>query len=284
MEDVQQLPVEWADTMVEALTTLWTKVGGFVPNFIGMIVILIVGYVIARLLRSIATSGLRKLGFDKASEKTGLSGSLQSAKIGLSASEIMGGLIFWIVILTFLIPAAETLGLENVSKTIDSLVSYLPNVVVAVLIVVVGLLLANFIKGLVATASESVGIDYAEPLSNVAFGAVIVLVTLLALEQLGINTDLINDVIQIALLAIGVAVSLSLGLGTRSIAGNIVAGVYLRDLYQTGARVTVGAVDGEIDSIRTITTAVKSADGDLIQIPNDQMIATAVRISGPGAS
>jgi hypothetical protein len=118
-----------SESIQQSMTELWTKVAGFIPNLVGTILILIVGYIVSKLLQRTATAILRRLHFDKASEKTGLNDTFKKVGIRRTASEIVGAVVFWLYMLMFFISAADALGLDNVSRTIDSFVIYLPNVV-----------------------------------------------------------------------------------------------------------------------------------------------------------
>lgn len=275
------LPVEWKNTVFEAMTALWTKFAEFVPNFLGMIVIVVLGYLISKGLAKITTTILRKVRFEIASEKIGLGATLSKVGIKTSASEIVGKLVFWLFMLTFLISASETLGLDNVSRTIDTFVDYMPNVIAAALIAVLGLVLAHFVRTVVETAIEGMGFGYARAVSRLAHMVLIIVVGTLAIDQLGIETDLLSSVIEIVLIAAGAALAIALGLGTRGVANSVVAGVYARDLYKPGTDLRFGEIEGTVDSVGSITTRVRARDGSFVHIPNDQLVQNIVRETLP---
>ena len=271
------LPIEWSNTVVEAMTALWTKVAVFIPNLLGAFIIVIIGYFLSLVLARLTTTILRKVKFETASEKTGLDGTLSRVGIKSSASEIVGKLVFWLFMLTILISASETLGLENVSRTINTFVEYLPNVIAAALIVVLGLLLAHFVRTVVETAAEGLGFGYARAVSRLAYIVLIAVVGILAIDQLGIETGLLDRVVEIILIAAGAALAIALGLGTRGVAKSIVSGVYARDLYKSGSKLQVLDYEGTVDSVGSITTSIRTQDGELIHIPNDHLLRNVVR-------
>ena len=178
--------------------------------------------------------------------------------------------------LTFLISAAETLGLENVSSTINSFVEYLPNVIAATLILVLGLLLAYFVRTVIETTAEGMGFGYTRVISRLAYFVLIIVVGILAIDQLGIETDLLDHVFGIVLIAFGAAIAIALGLGTRQVANNIVAGVYTRDLYKPGIRIQFSEYGGTVETIGSVTTSIRTPDGSLIHIPNDQLLQNII--------
>ena len=274
---IHELPVEWKNTVFEAMTALWTKLAAFVPNVLGAIVILVVGYIVSKVLARITVAVLRKVRFELASERTGLSATLSNVGIKASASQIVGKLVFWLFMLTFLISASETLRLENVSGTIDTFVEYVPNVIAATLITVLGLALAHFVRTVVQATAESLGIGYSLAVARSAYVVLIVVVGTLAIDQLGIETELLNSLIQIVLVAIGVALAIALGMGSKDIARSIIAGVYARDLYQPGSDVRFGEYEGALESVGSITTQIRAEDGAVIHVPNDQLLQNIVK-------
>jgi hypothetical protein len=260
---------------------LWAKMIAFVPSLIGAAILLIVGYLVGKLARHFVVVLLRRVGFDSASSRVGLHRILERAGIVVTAAEVVGHVVFWLLMLTFLVSAAETLGLANVSQTIDAFVLYLPNVVGAAVIVVVGTTVAAFVRDMVRSGAEGLGIDYARALATLAHGALLVVIASLAIGQLQIETALLNRVVQIVLIATGLGIALAMGLGTRDIAGHIVAGVYLRDLYRPGAKLSVDHREGKLEEVGTIVTRLTTADGGSVYIPNSHLAAVIVSEEGP---
>lgn len=199
---------------------------------------------------------------------TGLTKLLGRAGLQVPISTLIGKIVYWFVLLIFLVSAAQSLGLERVSTTLDMLALYLPKVFGGALVLLVGVLLAQLANGLVRGAAEGVGLDYAAGLGRIAQGLVIIISISVAISQLEVKTDLLNHVIVIVLITVGLAVALAMGLGSREIAGQILAGIYVRELYQVGQQVRVGEVEGQIEEIGTVKTTVLTDDGDLVSLSN----------------
>jgi len=269
-------PEELKDLIVAVTVSPWAKITAFIPNLLGMLVILVVGYLISRGLQKLATLILRRVGFDRLSSRVGLHTTLEQAGVHATSSEILGRLVFWLFMLTFLISAAETLGLRNLSQTIDAFVRYLPNVIGAAVIFIVGMTLAHFVRDLVRSGAEGLGVDYAKGLSSLAYGALLVVAGSLAVGQLQIETALFNHVVEIILIATGAALALALGLGTRDIAKHIVAGSYIRELYKPGISLSVGEDNGTLQDVGTVITRIKTLEGRMIYIPNSHLIEAVV--------
>jgi hypothetical protein len=239
----------WTQSLIAAMTALWTKVAGFIPNLFVALILVLLGFVVAKLLDTLLSKLLGKLGLDRLMAGTGLTKLLSRAGIQVPVSTLIGKIIYWFVLLVFLVSAAESLGLERVSATLDVLALYLPKVFGAALVLLAGVLLAHLLSGLVRGAAEGVGLDYAYGLGRIAQGLVIIISISVAIGQLEVKTDLLNNVIAIVLISVGLAVALALGLGSREIAGQILAGIYVRELYQVGQQVQVGDVEGQIEEI-----------------------------------
>lgn len=274
----------WAETIVAVMTTFWSKVAGIIPNLVAAIVIMVIGYFIARFIGFVLARILKKIGFDGLSKKVGIADTLQKAGIKLEASAIVGALGFWIILLMFLVTATESLGLPRVSGTIDAVVLYLPKVIAAAIIVVVGLFLARFVRDIVRTGAEGLAVSYAKPLGNAAYVILFVVIISLAINELEIETELLDTVFSILIAAIAIAIALSLGLGTRDLSSNLVAGYYARDLFAPGAQVTLDACEGKIEIVGPVKTTIKCKDGSLMTVANSELVASSVQINTGKAS
>ncbi|MDH0337833.1 mechanosensitive ion channel family protein [Metapseudomonas otitidis] len=262
----------WTQGIVNAMTTVWTPVAGFIPRFFGALVVVLVGFVVAKLLDTLLSKLLAKLGLDRLMAGTGLTKMLGRVGIQVPVSSLIGKIVYWFVLLIFLVSAAESLGLDRVSATLDMLALYLPKVLGSALVLLVGVLLAQLLSGIVRGAAEGVGLDYAHGLGRIAQGLVILISISVAIGQLEVKTDLLNNVIAIALISIGLAAALALGLGSRDIAAQIIAGIYVRELYQVGQEVKVGDIEGQIEEIGTVKTILLTDEGDLVSVANRTLL------------
>ncbi|EKG41810.1 MULTISPECIES: mechanosensitive ion channel family protein [Pseudomonas syringae group] len=258
----------WTQSLLAAMTALWTKVANFIPNLFGALVVVLLGFVVAKLLDALLSKLLAKLGLDRLVGGTGLTKIIGRAGVKVPVSTLIGKVVYWFVLLIFLVSAAESLGLQRVSATLDMLALYLPKVFGAALVLLVGVLLAQLVNGLVRGAAEGVGIDYSAGLGRIAQGLVIIISISVAISQLEVKTDLLNHVIVIALITVGLTVALALGLGSREIAGQIIAGIYVRELFQVGQQVQIGETEGQIEEIGTVKTTLLTDEGELVSFSN----------------
>lgn len=262
----------WTQSLVTAMSSVWAPIAGFIPRLFGALVVVLLGFVVAKLLDTLLSKLLAKVGLDRLMSGTGLTKMLSRVGIQVPVSTLIGKIVYWFVLLIFLVSAAESLGLDRVSATLDVLALYLPKVLGAAAIMLAGVLLAQLLSGIVRGAAEGVGLDYAAGLGRIAQGLVIIISISVAIGQLEVKTDLLNNVIAIVLISVGLAIALALGLGSREIAGQILAGIYVRELYEVGQQVRVGDVEGQIEEIGTVKTVLLTAGGDLVSLANRTLL------------
>jgi hypothetical protein len=266
---------QWAQTLTAPIRTLWMGFADLLPNLLAAVVILLVGSVIARIARGLLRRMLAVVGVDSLAESISLNDFLSRANIQAPLSAIVAGLVFWLLMLVFIISATETIGLPRLSATLDTFLLYLPRVFGALFIIVIGLFVAGFVRDLVRGAAASVGIDYAASLGSGAYVMLLIIIVTLAIGQLDLETQVLNHVIAIAVLSVGIATALAFGLGARDVAANILAGTYVRELYEPGERIRLQGVEGTIQFIGATKTVIAHGDGD-ISLANTDMLRDPV--------
>jgi small-conductance mechanosensitive channel len=190
----------------------------YLPQLIGAIVILIVGYVVARALQAIVGRVLQGIGFDRWMERGGIKQFFDRAETNQTPVSILGALVFWFVFIIAITMAADALGIPQVSAVLAQLIAYIPSIIAAILILILAALLANFLASIVRGATGS------DVLSSIARYAIIVYAVFAALTQLGIAVQLTANTFLIVLGAVALAAAIAFGLGGREVAGDISAG------------------------------------------------------------
>jgi hypothetical protein len=210
------------DVFVASLTSFWTQLAGFVPQLLAALLLLFVGWILASLIRTGVVKLLDVLKFDELSQKTGIDAFLKQGNINLSLSRIVANLIYWLFILVMIVMVSNSLGLHAVAELFNRVVLYIPNIIVAILVLVFGVLLARFINRLVFAYLNNMGVEGALTLSTISEYAVIIFVIFVALEQLEIGTQLLTAAFQIGFGAIGLALALAFGLGGKDWAAGVI--------------------------------------------------------------
>ena len=222
------------DIFVASLTSFWTQLAAFIPQLLAALVLLFLGWLFANLLRTGLVKLLDVLKFDELALKTGIEAFLKQGNIHISLSRLLANLVYWLLILVVIVTVANSLGLHAVAELFNRVVLYLPNIIVAILVLVFGILIARFINRLVFAYLNNIGVEGALTISTFSEYAVIVFVVFMALEQLQIGTQLLTAAFQIAFGAVGLALAIAFGLGGRDWAAGIIKKISDKDKVRPG--------------------------------------------------
>lgn len=208
----------FGQAILSALANALNLVFIFVPLLIGFLLILLVGYIVAKIVSKAVTFLLRKIGFDKLANRIGLSRIEQNMGIRLDPAGVLGTIVFWFIFLVFLVPATNALGLTAVSGILNTMIAYIPNVFVAILVLFLGTLAGTFVADIVRGATTSANIGNPKIFANIARYAIIGFAALIALEQLQIAPALLNILFTAIVAALAIAFGLAFGLGGQDTA------------------------------------------------------------------
>lgn len=203
------------DMLFEPVRALLVQVGAFLPRVAVAIVVLIAGWLIAKALRFAAVRSLRAINFNVLTERAGIDEFLQQGGIERDTTAFVGTLAYWLVILGALVIAANGLGLNYVTELLTRVFLFLPQLFVALLVVVFGAYFARLVSGAVQAYCRSAEIQDAELLGRIAQYAILVFVILIALEQLAIGGEIVRYTFLILFAGIVLALAIAFGLGGR---------------------------------------------------------------------
>ena len=227
------------------------------PKMVGALVIMAAGLVLAFLLRFLVRRLVR--GLDRLIPSRVIQTSLRRLGMQRPASEVIGGVVYWTVLIFFLTAATETLGLPVVTTWFSSIAMYLPRILSAVLIGFAGLIGGILLRDLIVTATA--GVTYGRTLGRLVQVATLLVSLLVAVDQTGINIAFLTTVVITLLAALLFAAALAFGLGARVTVSNILASHYLQKAYTVGQRVKIGEWEGEIVQITATAVVLESGVG-----------------------
>ena len=216
---MDRLALVVADPVKAMLIKIWS----YIPVLVGVILILIVGWLIAKLIESIIVRILKAIRLDVASDKAGITNILAQGDIKLTLSELLGVIIYWLVILIVLVTALNALNLTVAADLLARLVEYVPNIIAAIFVLVLGSFLASFVAAIVRTSASNAGIEKAKLLGQVTQTVLVIFAIVIAIEQLKIATALIALAVNVILASIGLGIALAFGLGCKDIAGKFMS-------------------------------------------------------------
>jgi hypothetical protein len=205
----------WMEPIREPITAMALKIWSYVPNVIAAMLILVVGLVISKILASILVKILKVSKIDVVSEKSGLAKMLTVGEIKPALSEIVGILIYWILVLIVAATAAQALKFTAATDLITRLIAYIPNIISAILVLAIGFFLASFLGSLVSAAAKNAGLKKANFLTQIVRVALSIFAIAIALEQLQIGKAIVTQVVSILLLSIGAGFAIAFGLGCK---------------------------------------------------------------------
>ncbi|HKS69426.1 MAG TPA: mechanosensitive ion channel domain-containing protein [Ktedonobacterales bacterium] len=264
----------------QALLSLFNEFLLFLPRILNFAIILIVGYIIARLVRAALVRLLRFAHFDRIADRAGVTRALEMAGTRLDAAAVLADVVFWWIFLVFIEMAVNALGLVQISAFINAVLGYIPNLFVAILIVIVGALLANVVAGVVRGAAGAAGLATAGLLANVARWAILVFAFLAALTQLNIAENMIFILFAAIVGMLALAGGLALGLGGVNTARGLLSGWTMGRMLQPGQRVEIRGQTGTVVRHDLSTTVVDTPTGR-VSIPNAMLSEEEVHILGP---
>ncbi len=211
---------------IERFQTTLAQLADILPSVGMAALVLFVGYVVARLASRGLGALLRRLRFNELLQKGGVNTAMDRPGHHFVPSRIVANLTFWLLMFAVILFAAQLLGLESLTTVINDLVGYVPSVIAAIAIIIVGIVLGSFVSGLILASTG--GIEGSATLARVGRAGVIVLAIFMALEALGIATDIVTLAFSIIFGAVALAAALAFGLGNRELAAEITREWYTR--------------------------------------------------------
>ncbi len=205
--------------LVDRLNTGLQQLWAVLPALLVAVLILLVGYFVARQIEKWTDRTLKRLNFNKVAEAGGLREAVDRTGGGLDPVHAVGKLLFWLIMLIVILLASAALGLDSINRMFGIMLGFIPTLIAAIVIVILGIVVGEFVRGLIlASAGTMEGVPI---LANVAKGSVVVIAVFMALQQLGVAAELITAAFTLVLGAVALAVGLAFGLGNTTLAGEV---------------------------------------------------------------
>lgn len=201
--------------VLEPVRAFLIQLGEFLPKLIIAVIILLGGWLLAKAIQLAVVKGLKSINFNVVTERAGIDSFLQQGGAKTDTIDILGVLVYWLVILTALMIAFNSLGLALVTELVGRIAMFVPKVMVAVLVLVFGAYFSRFIDNAITTYGKNVGLADAEMLGRLARYAIMVFVVLIALEQVQVATELVRLTFLILLAGLVLALALAFGIGSQ---------------------------------------------------------------------
>jgi small-conductance mechanosensitive channel len=193
--------------------------GAVLPAFIAASLILLVGYFAAKQVERWVDRLLKRLDFNRVAEVGGLREAVDRSGAHLDPIHAVGKLLFWLMMLIVILLASTALGLDSINRMFGIMLSFIPTLIAAIVIVILGMVVGEFLRGVIMASAGTV--EGVPILANVAKGSVVVVAMFMALQQIGVAEELITAAFTLVLGAVALAVGLAFGIGNTTLAGEV---------------------------------------------------------------
>ena len=237
-------------SFADRLRVSFLQIVDFIPALLGAVIILLAGYLLAKVIEKLVFRGLRRIKLNQMLERGGVMEAVERSGSHLDPTRVVSALVFWFIMFAVILLAGNALGLESLANVFTELVSYIPSVIAAIVIMIVGIVLGGFVGGLIMASAG--GLHGGPALARIGRIGVIVLAIFMALQELGIASDIVTTAFAILFGAVALALALSFGLGNRELAGEITRQWYdrYRDERDTIERESARRDEGDLPSER----------------------------------
>ncbi len=261
----------------EVLRTMFNSIIDIFPNLLGAIVVVIIGWILAKFVAKILKRILNKLGVDRLSNYINDMELFGEGGVKISLTSILSKFVYYFLLLFTWVAAADVLGVDAITELLNNIIEYVPNLLVAFVYMILGIFLADLARKFVLTTLQSLGIPSAGLIAGFIFYFLIINILLGALTQAKINTEFIASNISIILGGVVLAFAIGYGLASKDIAGNIINAFYWKDKFNVGDEIEVDGVIGRVVEIERSNLILDTPNGTAV-VPMNKISKNTVLI------
>lgn len=245
-----------SEILLNTFNTLINQFVIFVPRVIGCFIIVAIGYLVAKGVTIVIRKVLVTIGFDKIGDKLNEIGLIKQLKTEIKLSDIVAKVVYYFILLIFLTAATETLGVDAITSMVLSLVNFIPKLIAAAVMLQIGIMISDAIKGAVVATCKSFNIPSAKLIGNIAFVFFLIITFISALGQIGIETTLLESSFLLVIGGVILAFSLGYGIASKDVLSNIISSFYSRKNYREGQVIKIDEIKGVITKIDNTTVTI----------------------------
>ncbi|MCE7044019.1 mechanosensitive ion channel family protein [Dyadobacter sp. CY312] len=228
----------------------------FVPRVLGCLIILIIGYLVAKAVKIIIQQILSKIGFDRIGDRLNEIGIIKQLKTEISLSDIVAKIFYYYLLLIFLTLAAEKLGVDTITNMVLSLVNFIPKLIAGAILLQIGIMLSDAIKTAVTALCKSFNIASAKLIGNIAFVFFLIITFITALKQIGMETAMLESSFLLVIGGVVIAFGIGYGIASRDVLANIISSFYSKKNYREGQLIKIDNVKGVITKIDNTSVTI----------------------------
>jgi hypothetical protein len=264
------------------IAELFKQFSSFFPKLVGGLVILLIGWALAKLTRKILSQVLAKIGIDRFADMLNEIDIVQRSGMQVRISSILADIVYYVMMLIFVIAATDAMGVDAITKLVTDAFNYLPALFSAALVFLLGIFMADMIRKVVETVCLSIGITSGKMIASAVFYFLFVTVAVSALAQAKINTDFISSNLTVIIGSAALAFSFGYGLASRDLMANYLAGYYNRKKVRLGDDVRIIGVRGKVVVLDSTSLILQTTDRAIV-IPLSKLTTEKVEIFYPEA-
>jgi len=253
----------------DVLTSMKNSFVELVPGVLSFIILLIVGWILAKIFSSIIKRVIDGLNLERVMDKIREVDIFKGMTFSLG--ELVSKLVYYGIFITFLVAAVEVLGIDSISNGIKEILGYVPRIFSAILFFVIGSVLANLVKDFITSAMSSMNLKTGKAIGSFVFYFLLIMIAISALNQAGIGTEIIQDNLKIIVGAFVFSLGLGYALASRGLMSNLLAGYYSKDKFSMGSRISFQGTTGEVVA-RDNTSVTIRQDGKNTIIPLSKLL------------
>ena len=266
----------FADTVINSLIQMGQQFINAFPRVFTSIVIVLVGMVISKMLSRTVKKLMEKAGVDKIGEKLNEIEMVAKSKFDIKLSKLFSKVLYYVLMLFFLVAAADVLSMPAVSQLVTDIFNFVPNLIVALIVLILGLLLSEAVKNLVYTTLKSLAVPSAKIISSFLFYFLLINVMVSALTQAKINIEFLSQNLTVLIGGAVLAFGIGYGLASKDVIANFMASFYSKGRVKVGDIITIGNIKGEIVDIDRSSLTIKTNDSRVIipmsKLTNENLI------------
>ncbi len=268
---------EWKNVTLDSLSGMGKEIALAFPKILGAIVILFLGWIVIRIILFLLKKILKLAKIDVLNDKVNGMDVTGKGDLKIDLTKIILGFVRWFMILVFLIVAADILDWHIISKEIGNLLNYLPRFFSALVLLMLGFYIGNFVKNTIKRLFDSLEFGGSNIVSNLFFYVIVIFMSITALNQAGVDTTIITNNITLILGSFLLAFALGVGLGSREIVADLLRSFYTRKTYVVGDKIVIDGDEGTIKAIDNNSLTLETQEGKFV-IPIKDVVSQKVQI------
>ncbi|WP_179007649.1 mechanosensitive ion channel family protein [Winogradskyella forsetii] len=268
---------EYKNSAMQSLSSMWPEIASIAFKALGALLIIVIGWLITKFIVKAIKKVLKIAKADKLDEKLNSIEIVEGKQLKFDTIKVVSKFVKYIMYIIIIITASDAIGLEIISNQVGELLAYLPQLFAALLIFILGLIFANFVKNNLKSLFESMDLSGGKMISQVVFFLLLTFISITALNQAGIDTEIITSNITMILAAFLGAFAIAVGLGAREVVGKLLNTFYARKTFEVGQKIIFNNETYTIDAVQSISVILKNPKGRLI-VPIKDLVENQVQM------